>query len=149
GTDYEKTITYTTKEGEELPAVVEPGTVIKVTVTGRGNYTGETSATYRILDTGKDISKATFKITNKEYTGSPVTLTAADITATINKTTGLELDTHYEIVSYTNNIKKGTAKVTFRGKGEYGGEKTVSFKIGQRSISDYWQGVKDFFSGLF
>ena len=44
---------------------------------------------------------------------------------------------------------KGTAKVTFRGKGDYGGEKTVSFKIGQRSIVDYWQGVKNFFSNLF
>ncbi|MCR5450159.1 MAG: hypothetical protein K6F23_12290, partial [Solobacterium sp.] len=75
--------------------------------------------------------------------------TAADITATINKTTPLELDTHYEIVGYTNNIKKGTAKVTFRGKGEYGGEKTVSFKIGQRNISTYWNGIKSFFSDLF
>ncbi|MCR5448495.1 MAG: leucine-rich repeat protein, partial [Solobacterium sp.] len=91
GTDYDKNISYTTADGKELPAVVEPGTVIQVTVTGKGSYTGTAEAFYHILETGKDISKATFKITNKEYTGSEVTLTAADITATINKTTPLEL----------------------------------------------------------
>ena len=151
GTDYDKNITYTTADGKELPAVVEPGTVIKVTVTGRGNYTGETSTTYSILETGKDISKMTFKINDKEYTGSAVTIAEADILSIKNgkNELDLKLGTDYEIVSYTNNIKKGTAKVTFRGKGEYGGEKTVSFKIGQRSIVDYWQGLKNFFSNLF
>ena len=149
GTDYEKTISYTTVDGKELPAVVEAGTTVKVTVTGKGNYTGTAETYYRILEAGKDISKATFKIANKEYTGSPVELTEADITATINKTTGLELGTHYEIAGYTNNINKGTAKVTFRGINGYGGTKTVSFKIGQRSIVDYWQGVKNFFARMF
>ncbi|MDO4194126.1 MAG: Ig-like domain-containing protein, partial [Erysipelotrichaceae bacterium] len=62
GTDYEKTITYTTVDGDELPAVVEPDTVVKVTVTGKGNYTGTAETFYRILKTGKDISKLTFKI---------------------------------------------------------------------------------------
>ena len=28
---------------------------------------------------------------------------------------------NFEIVGYTNNIKKGTAKVTLRGVGDYGG----------------------------
>ena len=149
GTDYEKEISYTAEDGSTLPSVISAGTVVKVTVTGKGNYTGKASTTYRILNTGRDISKAAFKITPKEYTGSEVTLTVADITATINKTTLLKLGTDYEIASYTNNIKKGTAKVTFRGLGEYGGTKTVSFKIGQRSISDYWQGIKDFFAHMF
>lgn len=35
----------------------------------------------------------------------------------------------YEIISYTNNIKKGTAKLTIHGLGEYGGTKTVTYKI--------------------
>lgn len=35
----------------------------------------------------------------------------------------------YEIVGYTKNIKKGTAKVTIHGLGEYGGTKTGKFKI--------------------
>ncbi|MCR5450729.1 MAG: leucine-rich repeat protein [Solobacterium sp.] len=149
GTDYDKNITYTTEDGEELHAVVEAGTVVLVTVTGKGNYTGTAETFYRILESGKDISKATFKITQKEYTGSLVTLTEADITATINKTTPLKLGTDFVIDGYTNNLKKGTAKVTFRGINGYGGTKTVSFKIGQRSIVDYWNGIKSFFSTLF
>ena len=93
----------------------------------------------------------TFKIANKEYTGSPVELSEDDILSIkISKTEqNLTQGTDFEIVGYTNNIKKGTAKVTFHGKGDYGGEKTVSFKIGQRSFVEYWQGVKNFFSGLF
>ena len=151
GTDYEKTITYTTVDGDELPAVVEADTLVKVTVTGKGNYTGTAETFYRILETGKDISKLTFKIANKEYTGSPVTLNDNDILSIKSgkNELDLKLGTDYEIVRYTNNVKKGTAKVTFRGKGDYGGEKTVSFKIGQRSFVEYWQGVKNFFSGLF
>ncbi|MCR5450730.1 MAG: Ig-like domain-containing protein [Solobacterium sp.] len=146
GTDYEKTYEYT---GNIIGGDAQPDTEITVTVKGTGNYTGTVSATYRILNTGKDISKATFKITAKEYTGSEVTLSEADIIATINKTTPLQLGTDYEIVGYTNNVKKGNAKVTFRGINGYGGTKTVSFKIGQRSITDYWKGINDFFARMF
>ena len=149
GTDYEKEISYTAEDGSPLTEPVPAGTVVKVTVTGKGNYTGAVSTTYRILETGKDISKATFKITQKEYTGSPVILTESDITATINKTTPLKLGTDFVIDGYTNNLKKGTAKVTFRGINGYGGTKTVSFKIGQRSIVDYWKGINDFFARMF
>ncbi len=35
-----------------------------------------------------------------------------------------------------------------RGTGEYGGEKTISFKIGMRSIADVWNGVKQFLGRL-
>ncbi len=162
GTDYEKTITYSTEEDEELPEVVNAGTVVKVTVTGKGSYTGTVSTTYRILDTGCDISKATFKIANQEYTGSEILITdmsqftgtddAKNAYITVNKQKEyLVLGEDFEVVpgSYVKNISKGTAKVTFRGINDYGGTKTVSFKIGQRSIVDYWQGVKNFFSKLF
>ena len=40
----------------------------------------------------------------------------------------------YEIISYTNNINKGTAKLTIQGQGNYGGTKTVSFKIKGKSL---------------
>ena len=151
GTDYEKIIVYTTEYDEALPSVVPADTVIKVTVTGKGNYTRTAETCYRILETGKDISKLTFKIANQEYTGSPVTIDEGDITSIKlgKKVQELVLGTDYEIVSYTNNINKGTAKVTFRGIGEYGGTKTVSFKIGQRSIVDYWNGVRELFESLF
>ena len=35
-------------------------------------------------------------------------------------------------LEYSNNTKKGTANVTVRGKGQYGGSKTVKFKITSR-----------------
>ena len=60
----------------------------------------------------------------------------------------LELGKDFIILSYKNNVNKGTASALLRGIGEYGGVKTVSFKIGQRSIVDYWNGVKSFFSKL-
>ena len=37
-----------------------------------------------------------------------------------------------------------TAKAVIRGTGEYGGEKTISFKIGMRSITDVRNGAKQF-----
>jgi hypothetical protein len=43
-------------------------------------------------------------------------------------------DSDFEIVGYSKNIKKGTAKVTIRGKYPYGGTKTVNFKIIARPL---------------
>ncbi len=40
------------------------------------------------------------------------------------------------IASYSNNIKRGTAKVVLKGKGSYAGTKTLSFKIVQKG-ADY------------
>ena len=146
GTDY-TIVGYTKEDGKVLPSIVAIGTVVKVTVQGKGNYTGTVSTTYRILETGKDISKLTFKIANQEYTGSPVTIDETDITSIKlgKKEQDLVLGRDYVIESHTNNIKKGTAKVTFRGIGEYGGTKTVSFKIGQRNINTYWNGLRRLF----
>lgn len=70
---------------------------------------------------------------NKDYT-----IVASDIiSATINtdKTkTDLKMGTDYEIADYSNNLKKGTATVTFKGIGAYAGEKTVKFKIDSAQI---------------
>ena len=151
GTDYETVYRYTTEDGNELPSIVPAETVVKITVVGKGNYTGEISTTYRILNVKTDISKASFKIKPQEFTGSLIELDPEKdiLSAKINKTTDLVYGTDYVIDSYTNNLKKGTAKVTFRGINGYGGTKTVSFKIGQRSIVDYWQGAIKYINSLF
>ncbi len=159
GTDYEKTYEYT---GDIIDGDAQPETEITVTVTGKGNYTGTVSTTYHILEAGRDISKATFKIANQEYTGNEIEITdmsqftetngLKNAYITVNKQKEyLVLGEHFEVVpgSYVKNINKGTAKVTFRGINGYGGTKTVTFKIVQRSIYDYWQGVKNFFGNLF
>ena len=50
----------------------------------------------------------------------------------------LKPGTDFTVISsgYSNNVKKGTAKVTIRGIGAYAGTKTLSFKIEQRQV-DY------------
>ncbi len=159
GTDYEKTYEYT---GNIIDGDAQTGAEITVTVTGKGNYTGEVSTTYRILEAGRDISKATFKIANQEYTGSEIHITdmsqftetngLKNAYITVNKQKEyLVLGEDFEVVpgSYVKNINKGTAKVTFRGINGYGGTKTVSFKIGQRSIQDYWNDIFGFFKNPF
>ena len=105
--------------------------LITVKVTGKGNYKGSISGTYRIV--GTSVSKATVSIPDQYYSGSPVTFSEADITVKVGKTV-LDPYRDYEIVSFENNTEKGTAKVTIRGIGAYGGTKTVSFKIKQRTM---------------
>ncbi len=41
------------------------------------------------------------------------------------ETTYLVPGTDFEIVNYSNNIKKGTASVTLRGLGSYGGTRVI------------------------
>ncbi len=143
GKDYEKTLVYSLSDGTILtkssPAL-EAGTRVMVTVSGKGNYTGTTTAVFRVIAAANNISKATFRIANQEYTGNAVTLADEDILCTIGKAkTKLILGRDYEVVSYSGNISKGTAKVTFRGIGNYGGTKTVSFKITSRNALRWWQ----------
>lgn len=130
GTDYEKTYVYTDENGNVLEKTDKPlkGSILTVTVTGKGNYTGSTSTSFRILAKGMSISKASAKVNTKVYyTGEEIELTEKDLTVKLGGTTLTGND--FEIVGYSNNIKKGTAKVTIRGKGKYGGTKQVSFKI--------------------
>jgi len=44
-------------------------------------------------------------------------------------------ESEFEIVSCTNNIKKGNATITIKGKGNYGGTKTIRFKIKSKGFS--------------
>ena len=139
----------------EKTSAVEEGDVICVKVTGKGNYGAEDSVLtmyYRILENGHDISKAKFTIGNKAYTGRAVKLSAEDITkATLpGKTENMVFGTDYEVIAetYINNVKRGTAQVTLRGKGAYGGTKTVQFKIGTRNLEDgIWKGILRMFFG--
>lgn len=102
-----------------------------------GNYTGTINASY-VLE-GISFSKAVIKVKPKSYTGKPVTIDAADITSATIKTgkkqIPLKFEKDFEIAAYSNNLKKGTATVTFRGIGAYAGEKTIKFKITPTAIS--------------
>jgi len=139
GVDYEKEIRYTTKTGKVLTKddIPKAGEVIQVSVTGKGGYTGTITGTYTI--TAASISKAKGKIESQEYTGSAITLSSSDFSLTMGKE-NLVYGKDFEIVegSYKNNVKKGTASVTIRGLGNYGGEKTLKFKVTGKRFVWFW-----------
>lgn len=135
GTDYEKELVYT-YAGMESGQPPKSDTVVTVTANGMECYAGSViSGTYRIFDI--NISKLQFVIDSQEYTGKEITLEKKDIhvyASTADKKNKIELAKPcYEIVEYKNNCKAGTAKVTFRGIGDYGGTKTCSFKIQKKA----------------
>ena len=157
-TDYMLTYSLVTEGGAvELDTktgiVNEPGSIVRITITGVGNYQGEGSvltADYRITEF--DFKKVTIKVVPKTlpYTMKPVTLTEDDLVITMKVGTGrqavveeLKLITDgddtkdgYKIIGYKNNVNKGTAQVTLQGCGKYGGTKTVKFYIGTRPF--FW-----------
>lgn len=137
-TVYEYTVDGVTKQFDKNSKIgdLPVGTVLRVTITGINGYKGTVSEEYRVV--GASIKSAKFQIPAQTYTGEAVNLTENDIKLTIKNQ-----PVTFEIVegSYINNIKKGTAKVTLHGTGEYGGYKTVSFKIGQKSIMDAIAGI--------
>lgn len=105
-------------------------TVIKISITGKDNYTGVLVGQYRIVKAS--ISKAKVTVEQQNYSGSGIKPGKEDIVVKVG-TTVLSSD-DYEIVSYSNNISKGTGTITLRGTGNYGGTITVKFKIVQRNF---------------
>ena len=111
GTDYTVSYSNNTKVG-----------TAKVTITGKGNYTGSVSKTYSIKNNFK---KATVSgISTKAFTGKNIT---QSITVKYNGKT-LKNGTDYT-VSYSSNKNIGTATVKIAGKGSYTGTITKTFKI--------------------
>ena len=122
------TVTYTNNmEVNEADADNAPTAVI----TGKCNYTGELSQTFRIYE--KSISSVTVdKIPNQLYTGTTIT---PEITVYASKqdqkanrplTEGVDYVVNYP---ENGNVKTGNGTVTITGLGEYGGTKTVKFRI--------------------
>ena len=119
--------------------------VVNVTIKVKGAYNEnvprKVSFRYK-SDKSSDISKAKAdKIAEQTYTGNQVKLSNEDLKEIVYTGSGtakhyLVPGTDFEITGYTNNIKKGTAKVTIKGKNAYAGTKTLSFKIVQKSV-DY------------
>ena len=117
---------------------------VTVSVNGIGNYKGMKNVTFHIMDKTRNIANAKImnKIQAQYYTGNEITLSRNDLKNVLytgkksapnylNYTNNKTVD-DFEIIDYTNNIKKGTAKVTVRGINKYAGTKTISFKIVQK-----------------
>ena len=135
--DYE-IVKYAYADGSEVKDtdIIPAGTEIFVTVKAKegSGFTGELTGSYRIVQA--DISKVTAKVTDQTYTGSAITPGKEDITLTMKKVPLTADD--YEIVSYSNNVKKGTATVIIRGVGNYGGTKKITFKIKSKKVGFLW-----------
>ena len=145
GTDYDNAITYKyydetgrlTDAGSSSP---KAGSIIYVTIKGKGNYTGSVTGSYRIFK--NNISRLKIKVDDKEYTGNEIELSKSnDIhvyensSAMRKKTELADKGSCFEIAGYKNNLKAGAAKVTLRGIGDYGGTKTYSFKIKKKAYN--------------
>ena len=100
-----------------------------VTVTGKGNYTGSRSVTFKISP--RSLSKVSVTAPKAQvYTGKA--LKPAPVVKDGSK--ALAAGTDYTL-SYKNNTDAGTATVTVTGKGNYTGSRSVTFKISPRSLS--------------
>lgn len=115
-------------------------TTIKVVATAaaNSNYTegSKAVAAYRVV--AANIAKAKVTINAQVYTGKAITIGKDDIAKFKVGKDDLTLGDDYEIVSYDNNVKKGTASVMVKGIGNYGGTKKVTFKITSRPMAWWW-----------
>ena len=98
---------------------------------GKGNYYGSIKSEFRCISAGQNISKAKKNnIANQNFTGYEVCLSYEDLKEILYLGDKYLIPGEdFVVQSYTSNIKKGTAKVTLKGINNYGGTKTIPFKI--------------------
>lgn len=150
GADYEQKLEYVLYDEQGNPVgditATPPaaGMKVRVTATGKGNYTGTISAEFRIIEPKYNIAKARITVTPKTYTGKEIELQKSDIKLELRVDGEWKTltDDQYEILGYSNNINKGKkAKVTIHGLAPYGGTKAFNFEIKAQSMEDIdWAG---------
>ncbi|MCR4808002.1 MAG: hypothetical protein K5857_10065 [Lachnospiraceae bacterium] len=113
--------------------IVPAGAVIRVTVyaSAKGNYTGYTTNTFCIAEKSIRDLKFTMIPQGYDYTGKAIRPGKADIK--VEKKNGAKWEpadgSVYDIVQYSNNVRKGMGKITIKGKGGYAGTTTLMFRI--------------------
>ncbi len=132
---------------------VKAGTLIrvvaKVSCSASSFYTSDNTTKtlegyYKVIDKDKDISKFSARVIDASGlsfdNGKDVSLFKEENIEVSYKAKGKTApvklsSSDYEIISIKNNKFIGTASVTIRGKGEYGGTKTFTFRISARSMN--------------
>lgn len=124
-------ITYACYSSTGTPFVDE--SECRLTITGCGDYTGEQSLNYHIVDNRTDISGAVVELSPSSYVfdGDPK---RPDVTVTLD---GQVLPTSAYAVSYADNTNVGTATVTVTGVGNYSGSVTATFQITEYEPQNY------------
>lgn len=141
---YDYTVKYS--GNTKLNAKGKPATV---TITGKGNYSGKQVLEFYLLkdesESPKEGSKAIkvkFKAAKHTYNGKPQKVScktdfeAGELAVTDAGTGKLLTVAEDFILTYSSNVKVGTAKVTVRGIGEYKGTVTKTFKITPDTTSE-------------
>lgn len=136
---------------------------VKMTIKGRGNYTGQTYLSFEIPR--KDIASEEITVALKDakpnslpYNGKAQKYTADDLELTyryngVDDPTSVKLNsnpkrTDYQITSYKNSseegkpgdsdcINAGTITMTLTGEGNYMGERTFDYEITPKQIQKY------------
>ncbi len=113
---------------------VERGQVtVTVTAKGDSNYTGSTSATFRIVN--GSVKNATFTGAGTyAYTGQPIVVTDLQITAESGEV--LQEGVDYEVVYPDDHTNVGRVCITVNGINNYGGTAEAYFSITPISIND-------------
>ncbi|MCR5649634.1 MAG: S8 family serine peptidase [Lachnospiraceae bacterium] len=131
------------------PGNTDMAGLVYITISGNGAYTGEVKTSFRYMPASADLGKTKKggSIAPQIYTGNPVTLSNEELKQTVytgskNAPKYPEPGKDFIPVEYTNNVKKGTAKVKLQGIGDYAGTKTLTFKITERTV-DYKGELKD------
>lgn len=130
------------KAGDKVEAndIVPGDTLIRVSVTGKGNYKNDTPlfAEYRVVKS--TIANAKVTVPAQKYNGEPVTITDKTIIKVMVGKTKLNPE-DFEIVdgSFKNNTKAGTASFTIKGVGNYGGTKKATFTIKEKGFDWWWR----------
>lgn len=118
-TDYTVTYENNTNAGTAT-AIVAPKDTTK--------YTGEVKLTFTINP--KDIGDLQMEGKDKVYKGRELN---ADVNMYYNNMK-LERSKDYRIKDYVNNLNVGVASATVKGKGNYTGERTMTFEITAKNI---------------
>lgn len=129
GKDYEV-------EALDLPAGISPGDMITLNLKGKGNYTGRVSVSVHCAAPGIMLNRTgARKIpVKKNFTGSKIELSGEELgqilyTGSKSSPQYLVPGKDFEAVGYINNVKRGTARVVLKGKNDFGGIRTLPFKI--------------------
>lgn len=94
-----------------------------ITIKGKGNYTGTIKKTFKI--NARSVAKLTYsKVSKKAYTGKAI---KPNVTVKYGSTKLIKNKDY--TISYKNNKKPGIATITIKGKGNFKGTKTITFKI--------------------
>lgn len=142
--EYTTEDTATCLENGYLKSTCECGAVYKGASTWSKGHTWDANHVCTVCHAkGKNIENVTFDIENKywEYTGTAIraSIPAKDGDYTLSASSSRYGKDAYK--SYSNNINVGKGKVTFEGRGNYYGSKSVEFPIVPKSVKEITAGT--------